>query len=96
MNTGLMPFFAGWIALACVVAGLAIYRKLISDQEDDMLHVSDSESKHISHQATIAHRLDTIDHWGKILTVVAVGYGVLLAAAYFYQVWVEGSRQMWG
>jgi hypothetical protein len=27
--------------------------------------------------------------WGKLLTVVAVVYGVLLAAAYTYHVWLE-------
>jgi hypothetical protein len=29
------------------------------------------------------------------LTVVAAVYGLALAAAYTYQMWVEGSRTMW-
>ena len=87
----LSPFVAGWLALACTIAGLAIYRKLVSTREDDTLHVLDNES-HVLEQAALAHRLDTVDHWGKILTVTATVYGVLLAVGYFYQVWMEGFR----
>ena len=94
MNVSLSPFVAGWLALACTIAGLAIYRRLVSTREDDMLHVLDSES-HALKQAALALRLDTIDHWGKIVTVTATVYGVLLAVGYFYQVWMEGFRQVW-
>ena len=95
MNVSLSPFVAGWLALACTIAGLAIYRRLVSTREDDMLHVLDNEP-HVLKQAALAHRLDTIDHWGKILTVTATVYGVLLAVGYFYQVWMEGFRQVSG
>jgi len=39
-------------------------------REGDMQHVLDNES-HMLRQAVIAHRLDTIDRWRKILTVTA-------------------------
>ena len=94
MSATLTPFIAGWIALACAVAGLALYRRVISGQDDEMLHVRDSESAHISHQSVIAHRLETIDRWGKTLTVVVAALGVLLAVAYLYQVWMAGFSQM--
>ena len=93
MNVSLSPFVAGWLALACTIAGLAIYRRLVLTREDDMLHVLDNES-HVLRQTAIAHRLDTVDHWGKILTVTATVYGVLLAVGYFYQVWMAGFRQI--
>ena len=93
MNVSLSPFVAGWLALACTIAGLAIYRRLVSTREDDTLHVLDNES-HLFKQAALTHRLDTVDHWGKILTVTATVYGVLLAVGYFYQVWMEGFRQL--
>lgn len=93
MNINLTPFVAGWLALACSIAGLALYRKLVSTREDDMLHVLDNES-HMQKQAALAHRLDVVDHWGKILTGSAIIYGVLLAVGYFYQVWMEGFRQV--
>ncbi len=95
MNLALTPFVAGWVVLACMVAGLAIYRRLISTREDDMLHVSEGESSRISKQAEVAHQLDMVDRWGKLLTVLVTLYGLLLAAAYTYQIWTEGSRQMW-
>jgi hypothetical protein len=93
MNVSLTPFVAGWLALACTIAGLAIYRRLVSAREDDMLHVLDNES-HVLKQAAIAHQLDMVDRWGKILSVTATVYGALLAVGYFYQVWMEGFRQM--
>ncbi len=91
MNVSLTPFVAGWLALACSIAGLAIYRKLVSSQEDDILHVLDNES-HRLRQAALAHQLETVDHWGKILTVTAILYGALLAVGYCYQVWMDGFR----
>jgi len=93
MNISSTLFVMGWLALACTIAGLAIYRRLLSTQEDDMLHVLDNES-HALKQAALARRLDTVDHWGKILTVTATGHGVLLAVGYCYQVWMEGFRQI--
>jgi hypothetical protein len=35
----------------------------------------------------LAHRLASIDKWGKTLTIVVAVYGVALAAIYLYQVW---------
>jgi hypothetical protein len=93
MNVSLSPFIAGWLALVCTIAGLAIYCRLVSTREDDMLHVLDNES-HILKQRALAQRLDSVDHWGKILTLTATVYGVLLAVGYFYQVWMEGFRQL--
>jgi hypothetical protein len=95
MNIALTPFLAGWIALAIAVLGLAIYRRAISTHADDMLHVADSEAGHVAKQAATAHQLDMVDRWGKLLTVVATVYGVLLAAAYLYRYWTVSSQQMW-
>ena len=95
MSISLLPFLAGWIALACGVAILAIYRKTIASHEDDTLHVSAANVGNISQQAEVAQRLEVVDRWGKLLTVIVVVYGLALAAAYTYQMWTEGSRQMW-
>jgi hypothetical protein len=91
----MIPLFAAWLAMACAVAGLAIYRRRIAIHEDDMLHVRDSEAARISEQVSTAERLDMIDRWGKVLTVIVAVYGLLLAVAYFYQIWIEGTRTMW-
>ena len=42
-------------------------------------------------QVGLSQRLDHIDKWGKILTIIAVVYGLILASVYFYQSWVASS-----
>jgi hypothetical protein len=86
MNISFVPFAVLWVLLAVVVLTLIAYRKVVSLQEEETLHLSDAAEA--NHQAVIARKLDWIDRWGKLLTVVAVVYGVLLAAAYTYHVWL--------
>jgi len=74
-----------WLALASIVCGLAAYRKLLVRNEDDILHVRDSEAGKIAQQSAMANRLDLVDRWGKALTVVAFVFGVVLAVAVLYQ-----------
>jgi len=84
MNVNLLPYAVFWGVLAIVVVCLIIYRRSVSIQEDDSIHL---EGNVPAEQATIAHKLEAIDRWGKTLTVVAVVYGVVLAAIYMYQIW---------
>jgi len=86
MNISFVPFAVLWALLAIVVLSLNAYRKMVSLQEEETLHLSDAAEA--NHQAVIARKLDWIDKWGKLLTVVAVVYSVLLAAAYTYHVWL--------
>jgi hypothetical protein len=86
MNFSLLPFLYPWIALALAVIGLMVRRKVVASHEDDNLHVLDGGG---ANQTVVAHKLDQIDHWGKILTVIAVVYGVLLGLAYAYQAWIQ-------
>jgi len=95
MNINLIPFAASWIALAGTVLILAIYRHRVAGHEDDTLHVSDAEAGRVAGQAATAHRLEVVDRWGKVLTLIGTVYGVVLVAAYFYQYWVQSSQQMW-
>ena len=84
MNINLLPYIVFWGVLAVVVLALIVYRKSIADQEDDSLHL---EGNAPGNQVALAHKLALIDRWGKSLTVVAVLYGLALAAAYVYQIW---------
>jgi hypothetical protein len=79
-----------WVALALVVIGLLVYRRFVSAGEDDLIHVSEAGGPVVSQQEAIAHRLDQIDKWGKILTASTVVYGAILGAVYVYQSWVSG------
>ncbi|HEY9139721.1 MAG TPA: hypothetical protein VIN93_02460 [Bryobacteraceae bacterium] len=84
-----VPFVVLWAALALAVIGLIVYRRFVSASEDDMIHVSDAAGSTTSHQMAVAQKLDQIDRWGKMLTVVTVAYGVALAGIYVYQTWAS-------
>jgi len=73
--------------LAAVVAGLALYRKYVSMHEDNYLHLSEGEARLRSAQVATFRQLDTVDRWGKTLTVLIAISGVILAALYVYQIW---------
>ena len=81
-----------WLAGACTVLGLAIYRKLVARQEDDILHVRDCEMPQVALQTVVAKRLDVVDKWGVKLTIGVVGFGIVLAGVYIYQVWVDSLK----
>ena len=85
-----MPFaLVVWLAIASAVVGLAVYRKLISRNEDDSLHMGPGDSARIAEQVALAHRLDSVDKWGKTLTVIAVALGVVLVAVAVYEAWAS-------
>ena len=87
MNFNLLPFAVLWMALALVVIGLIAYRKWIAKDEDDSLHIADSEMGMVSRQVVVANKLEVVDRWGKALTVVALVYGLAVAAIYLLQNW---------
>jgi len=90
MNLDLRPFFVLWILLAVSIIALIIWRKMVASNEDDTLHVLQGGA--VPQQAAVAQKLDMIDRWGKILTVIAVVFGLLVGAAYVYQVWVQSAQ----
>jgi hypothetical protein len=89
MTHTLIPFAVIWVALALIVIGLAAYRRVVAAHEDDSLHVREDEIQIVAQQGAIAHKLEVIDKWGKILTVVAAAYGVVLGGLYLYWSWIE-------
>jgi len=89
----LIPFVILWVLMALAVLALFIWRKTVSSKEDDNLHVSDPGSdQKTAEQAAVAQKLDLIDKWGKIATVVTVVYGVILGGIYVWQSWVQNSN----
>ncbi len=83
----LIPFAIGWVILAAVVVALAIYRSFVGKAEDDSIHVSAVEVAATANQVQLARKLESIERWGKILTLLTV-----LAAAYIYQAWIGNSQ----
>lgn len=88
----LLPYVIAWGVLAVIVVLLALYRRTIASHEDDSLHVSDPGGAVVAQQALLARRLERIDRWGKILTVIALVAGLALAGAYLYHGWVESLQ----
>lgn len=88
----LLPYAIVWAVLATVVIILAVARSVISRTEDDSLHVNDSTRAAVAQQTEVFHKLEVIDKWGKILTVVAVVTGLALGAAFIYDLWEQGTR----
>ena len=81
MNFNFLPLLVVWIALALGVMALFLWRQTVARGEDDSLHVMHGA---LTQQTSLAQKLDVIDKWGKILTVITVVFGLLLAAAYIF------------
>ena len=91
MHINFTPWMILWAALALAVLVMAGYRKIVSVREDETLHlVNPSES---ARQLAIFHKLERIDKWGRLLTVVAAIYGLLLVMGYTYQTWVQATNR---
>ncbi len=85
MNHDFRPLIAIWSVLALAVLVLFIRRKTIAAREDDNIHVMSGPNPE---QSAIAAKLDVIDKWGKILTVITVVLGLAIGALYVYSVFV--------
>jgi cyanate permease len=90
-NMNWTPYIAIWSFFAAIVLALAAYRKMLSNREDDSIHVSEGGSRLIPAQVANAQRIEVIEKWGKSLTAVVVFAGLVMAAVYFYGVWQSSS-----
>ncbi len=84
-NINLTPAVVIWVILAIATLGLALYRKLISASEEDLIHLGPGEERRIPEQVALAGKLKAVDRWGKTLTVITVLIGLAMAAIYLYQ-----------
>ena len=91
MNLNFGPFIVLETLLAISVLALFVWRKTVSRNEDDNLHLLHGASV-VPEQAVVAHKLDVIDKWGKILTLTTVGVGLVVGAAYVYDNFVKMSN----
>lgn len=92
MNINLLPYAITWGVLALIVIALIVYRKMVASQEDATIHVLDGETRLLPHQQEVAQKLEKIDRWGKLLTVLALLYGIAVGLAYVYKNWVDASN----
>src|SRR5664280_2342291 len=91
MHFDLRPFLISWIVLVSAVLALIVWRKVVASHEDDNIHVLQPGGI-LTEQVAVAKKLDVIDKWGKILTVIVVALGLIIGTAWIYQVWVQGAQ----
>lgn len=89
MTQTLFPYAVIWAALALIMVGLAFYRRTVASHEDDSLHIRDDETAMLAQQGVLAHKLEMIDRWGKVLTGVVAVFGGVLGVLFVYWSWVE-------
>jgi hypothetical protein len=94
MNLDFRLLIGTWALLAASVIVLIVMRKSVARHEDDQVHLLHTEA--VPAQAAVAHKLEQIDKWGKIVTAVTVAYGVLIAGLFIYQTWVQSSTTVPG
>lgn len=88
----LVPYVATWIPLAVVVVVLAVYRSLIASHEDETIHVLEGDAPAVTAQVKLSRKLGRVERWGKILTVIVVVYGLIIAGMYLYNIWQQGAK----
>lgn len=86
-----IPYAIAWGVLAIVVIILAFMRKSIASHEDDTVHLTGDVDRALSEQTATAKKLETIDKWGKALTVILVITGVVLGGLYGWDVFNASS-----
>ena len=84
MNAVFQVSFWAWLGLVAIVLLLALYRLVFTRGFYTVLHVRRSELSLIPEQILHDRRLERIDFWGQILTVVALIFGLLLGTIYMY------------
>jgi hypothetical protein len=91
MQNAWLISIAIWAVLTAGLFTLIIYRRILASGEYDVLHIRESEFPLVPQQAAFARRVERVDFWGKLLTVVTICYGLVLCAVFLYQVWIRAS-----
>jgi|HubBroStandDraft_2_1064218.scaffolds.fasta_scaffold564329_2 hypothetical protein len=79
------PAVVIWVVLAIATLALALYRKLVSSGETDLIYLGPGEERHLPQQMELANKLKTIDHFGKSLTVITLAIGLIVSLVYLYR-----------
>jgi hypothetical protein len=85
----MIPLVVSWALLATAVLALALYRRVVANKEDDYVHVSVDVT---AQQTAVAKKLEVIDKWGKILTIAAAVFGLILCLLFLYNGWVNPPK----
>lgn len=81
----------GLILLVLATCAMAGYRKFVTREEDDLVHLGSGSVQHAAQQEAMAKTLAQLDRFTKILITVTVLYGLGLGATMIYQALQNGS-----
>ncbi len=80
----------GLVLLVLATLALAAYRKFVTREEDDLVHLGEGSMQHAAKQEALARTLSQLDKFAKILVTVTVLYGLGLGATMIYQALQNG------
>lgn len=78
------------LLLVIATCALAAYRKFVTREEDDLVHLGEGSVQHAARQEALAKTLNQLDTITKILISVTVVYGLGLGATMIYQALQNG------
>jgi hypothetical protein len=79
-----VPLIATFCLLAAGTLALALYRQVIVRfKADECIHLLDTAAPVIEQQRTASKRLETVDAWGKAVTVLTVVCGIAAYVAWW-------------
>lgn len=82
----------GLILLVLATCAMAAYRKFVTREEDDLVHLGEGSMQHAAKQEALAKTLNQLDKVTKILVAVTVLYGLGLGAILIYQALQNGAN----
>jgi hypothetical protein len=86
MSFNAFPYVVSWAVLACIVAGIGAYKLVLyarSNRNEFAAHLLADRSV-LLRRAGAAHREEVVDKLGKLLTAIAVAYGLVIVVLYMY------------
>jgi hypothetical protein len=89
MNLGVL--FAPWSVLFAAFVAVSLMKWSIGQREDDHLHVLDTDKDLVGVQADVAHKLDVLDRWKRVLLVANVLFAFAIAAWHMYVTFLRNS-----
>ena len=91
-----IPYAVVLAVIAVAIVILLLYRRTLTENEDDVVHIVDADDKVIAEQAARAQKLAVVDRWLKILIIVLVLGGITLLVVYVYLTFIASEAVRMG
>lgn len=74
-----------WLVILAALLGVYVYRKTVSSNADELVHLSDASDAVLAKQENTAAKIQQLDRLVTILAIVFVVYGVVLGGITIYR-----------